>query len=103
MQYITAEELKQNMDDFLLVDIRGERRSIPQRIEGCTIIDVYEDIHFGNFEIAKQKLSTLPKDKKIVLICNTGSTTQPACTIMEQMGYDVVNLENGMMAWNSIS
>ena len=101
MEFITVEELSKTKKEYLLVDIRGERRSIPQRIEGSIIVDVYDDIHFGRLEIAKEKLSALPKDRTIVLICNSGSTTQPASAILELMGYKTKILENGMIGWNA--
>ena len=101
MQFITAKELKERKDNFLILDIRDRDKFIQNTVEGSINIDVYKDIHEGDYGIVREKLSVLPKDKAIVLVCNSGSTTQPACAILESMGYRAKVLELGMVGWNS--
>lgn len=45
-------------------------------------------------------LAKLPKDKQIVVYCYTGHTGQVAATILNVLGYNVINLKFGMMGWN---
>ncbi|MEZ4651756.1 MAG: rhodanese-like domain-containing protein [Candidatus Eisenbacteria bacterium] len=45
-------------------------------------------------------LATLPTGEKIVAYCYTGHTGQVATTVLSAMGYDVVNMKHGMMAWS---
>src|SRR3989338_10754172 len=100
MEFITAGELSKNKNDFLIVDIRNAGKFKQNTVEGSINIDVYNDVHEGNNELVRKKLSVLPKDKEIILVCNTGSTTQPACVILESMGYKARVLELGMVGWN---
>lgn len=51
-------------------------------------------------QIAKaENLRKLPHDKKIVIYCYTGHTGAIAAGVLGALGYDVVNLKHGMMAW----
>ena len=102
MEFITAKELSENKNNFLILDIRDAKKFTRNTVQGSINIDVYADIHVGNYELAKEKLSILPKDKEIVLVCNTGSTTQPASMILESMGYKAKVLELGMVGWNAV-
>lgn len=102
MKFITAKELSENKNNFFILDIRDETKFRQNTVPGSTNIDVYDDIHEGNYEIVRKKLSVLPKEKEIALICNRGSTTQPACIILESMGYKARVLEFGMVGWNSL-
>lgn len=99
MEFITAEELKQSKGEFLILDIRDSIAFTQSHVDGSMNIDVYDDIHERNYEIARQKLSRLPKDKTIITVCNAGITAQPASLILESMGYKTKVLEDGMMGW----
>ena len=99
MEFITAEELKQGKGEFLILDIRDSIAFSHGHVDGSINIDVYENIHDGDYEIARQKLSRLPKDKTIITVCNAGITAQPASMILESMGYKTKVLEDGMMGW----
>ena len=46
-----------------------------------------------------EALSALPRDQQIVTYCYTGHTGQVAATVLNILGYDVVNLKFGMMGW----
>jgi rhodanese-related sulfurtransferase len=83
----------------LILDIRDKIAFSHKHVEGSTNIDVYDDIHEGNYEIARQKLSKLPKDRIIMTVCNAGVTAQPASLILESMGYKTKVLKDGMAGW----
>ena len=103
MQTITSKELAKNNDKSILVlDIRESDKFNDWHIDGSENIDVYSDIWEGDFDKVKQKLSQLPKDKKIVTVCNAGVTSQNASMLLESMGYSTLVLEKGMMGWNSL-
>ncbi len=103
MQTITSKELIDGNDKSLLVlDIRGEDKYNEWHIKGSENIDVYNDIWGGNFDAVKHKLSRLPKDKKIVTVCNAGVTSQNASMLLESMGYQTLILEGGMKGWNAL-
>ncbi len=103
MQFITSKEMAKNNDKLVLVlDIRQENNFRDWHIKDSINIDVYDDIWQGNFDTVKKKLSNLPKDKKIVTVCNAGVTSQNASTLLESMGYNTAVLEKGMIGWNEL-
>ena len=100
MQSITSKELIKNNDkSVLILDIRNSNQFEDWHIKGSKNIDTYNDIWEGNFDLVKQKLNLLPKDKKIVTVCNAGVTAQPASLILESIGYKTKVLEDGMIGW----
>ena len=103
VQSITPKELIKNNDESVLIlDIRHSSSFNDWHIKDSLNIDVYDDIWQGNFESVKQKLSNLPKDRKIITVCNAGVTSQNASMLLESMGYSTLVLEKGMMGWNSL-
>ena len=103
MQSITSKELIKNNDpSILILDIRDSNKFNNWHIKNSQNIDVYNDIWEGNFDTVKKKLGQLPKDKKIVTVCNAGVTSQNASMLLESMGYHTLILEKGMMGWNSL-
>ena len=103
MQTITSKELAINNDkSVLILDIRNTNAFKDWHIKDSQNIDVYNDIWEGNFEAVKKKLSQLPKDKKIITVCNAGVTSQNASMLLESMGYSTLVLEKGMIGWNTL-
>ena len=103
MQSITSKELAKNNDkSILILDIREESKFKDWHIKNSINVDIYHDIWEGNFDAVKQKLSKLPKDKKIVTVCNAGVTSQNASMLLESIGYNTLVLEKGMIGWNSL-
>jgi len=45
-------------------------------------------------------LTTLPKDKEILLYCYTGQSASFGAAVLGVLGYDVENLRNGMSSWS---
>jgi rhodanese-related sulfurtransferase len=54
----------------------------------------------GAVNIAFGELSTLPKDKEILVYCYTGQSASFAAAVLGVLGYDVVNLLHGMSSWS---
>ena len=100
MEFIKSAELKQRKGEFLVLDIRDGISFSKGHVERSINIDVYDDIHQGNYDAVRQKLEKLPKGKTIITVCNAGVTAQPASLILESMGYKTKVLENGMMGWD---
>ena len=44
-------------------------------------------------------LSKYPTDEQIVVYCYTGHTGQVAATALALLGYDAINMKNGIMGW----
>ena len=91
---IGPEELnmkKRAGEKFLLLDVRTPQENAAQAIEGSVLIPLQE---LGN------RIQDLPKDREIVVYCRTGSRSAYACAHLAGMGYNVKNLEGGIMVWN---
>jgi len=99
MQNITAEELKQRMDNgeaLNIVDVREPHEHTEFNIGGILIplgdvramqIDEIEDL----------------KDKEVIVYCKSGNRSGQAAMLLETMGFsNVVNLQGGMMRWREV-
>ncbi|HIW35163.1 MAG TPA: rhodanese-like domain-containing protein [Candidatus Paenibacillus intestinavium] len=70
-------------------------------------IDVRTQGEYSGRHIAQFKnvplgsdLSKLPKDKEIVVICQSGMRSNQACKQLKKLGYDkITNVRGGMNAW----
>jgi rhodanese-related sulfurtransferase len=45
------------------------------------------------------RLDELPKDREIVVVCRSGNRSGVATALLERAGFDAINLEGGMIAW----
>lgn len=45
------------------------------------------------------RLSRVPKNKQVVVVCRSGNRSRRACRQLTAAGFDVVNLRGGMAAW----
>ncbi|GMB09853.1 rhodanese-like domain-containing protein [Thermolongibacillus altinsuensis] len=94
MKEITAAELKERLE-------RGEK---------LNIIDVREDeeVAFGMIPGAKHiKMGDIPnrlnefnKEETYIFICRAGVRSEHVCRYLEEQGYDVCNVIDGMLAWD---
>ena len=84
-------EKKRSGQDFILLDVRTPQENASQAIEGSHLIPLQE---LGS------RINDLPRDKEIVVYCRTGSRSAFACAHLAGMGYNVKNLEGGIMLWN---
>ncbi|MDI7741083.1 rhodanese-like domain-containing protein [Lysinibacillus fusiformis] len=60
------------------------------------------NIHqFKNMPLGSD-LSTLPKEKEIIVICQSGMRSSQACKHLKKLGYEnVTNVRGGMSAWRN--
>ncbi len=85
------EQKKQAGEDFLLLDVRTPQEYASGAIQGSQLIPLQE---LGN------RMDELPKKKEIVVYCRVGNRSAHACSYLSRMGYNVKNLEGGIMVWN---
>jgi rhodanese-related sulfurtransferase len=92
---ITAEELKQRLK-------QGER---------LNLVDVREDDEWEEGHIPEARHVALSRlqdslgdlndsDGPLLLICRSGGRSGKACAYLDSLGYDVVNVQGGMLAWS---
>lgn len=83
---ITPEKLRENREEYLIIDVRSKKQYDEGHIEGAINIPI---------EILREKLKKLDKDKKIVVHCNKGTTGNMAQNILLNNGFKVYNLSGG--------
>lgn len=87
---VTTEQLKGmlNDGDKVFIDVRT-----PAEYKGRHIRQ------FSNVPLGSD-LTKLPKDKEIVVICQSGMRSNQACKQLEKLGYTkITNVRGGMSAW----
>ncbi len=78
--------------DAVIIDVRMPNEVSSGKIQGARNINV-----MGGF---KSQVANLPKDKKYLLYCRSGSRSARASQIMGDLGFEnVSNLQGGVMAW----
>jgi len=91
---IGPDELNEKMssgNEFFLLDVRTPMEHAGQAIPGSYLIPVQE---------LANRVQELPKDKELVVYCRVGNRSSYASAYLAQLGYNVKNLEGGLMQWN---
>ncbi|WOV92521.1 MAG: rhodanese-like domain-containing protein [Candidatus Nitrosoabyssus spongiisocia] len=91
---ITVEELKSNLNEFVLLDVR-EPDELSSKIENSTSMPL--GLVIRN---AKKGFIEDLKSKKICTYCASGYRGNIAADELQKAGFNVVNLRGGFMAWN---
>jgi rhodanese-related sulfurtransferase len=66
--------------------------------------DEWDSGHFDLFtlnSLSTFEESVLPTNKPIIFVCRSGNRSGKACTAVEPSGLEVLNMEGGMLAWQS--
>jgi rhodanese-related sulfurtransferase len=82
--------------DFIIVDTRmpKEKKYDQGHLPGA--------IYIGFKEIAKsENLMKLPKDKDIIVHCDTGHDQNKVLTVLRMLGYSAYDLKWGYMSWKT--
>lgn len=93
MNSITAQELKQLLpsDEVFLLDVRTAPEHTQENIPNSINIPLMGLLNRAN---------ELPKDKKLIVYCQTGGRSLVACQYLQQIGFDnAYNLLGGIEAW----
>ncbi len=92
---ISTTELKdliaQKTPDYMYIDVRTPGEFNNRKIKG-----------FRNMPLNQlgSMMNQLPKEKKIVVICQSGSRSTAACRQLTKAGYtDIINVKGGMSMW----
>lgn len=76
-----------------LLDVRPVSDYEKTHIEGARNLDVMDP------EFDKKAEASLPKDETIAVYCNTGKHSAIAEQKLQELGYKVINLDNGINSW----
>ncbi|WP_339158483.1 rhodanese-like domain-containing protein [Paenibacillus sp. FSL W8-0186] len=77
--------------------------------EAVKMLDVREPEEWaaGHIEGAKhiplgqilERLGELDADEELIVICHSGNRSGLACELLEEKGFNVVNMTGGLLAW----
>ncbi|MFS0559551.1 rhodanese-like domain-containing protein [Terribacillus sp. 179-K 1B1 HS] len=94
MRNIQPEELDGLIENgtfaYKVIDVREDEEVEQGMIPGA--------IHIPLQQIP-EKLAELPVDGTYVLVCRRGHRSMNAAAFMENQGYDVINMDGGMLEW----
>lgn len=85
--------IKENRNDFLVVDVRPNPKEYPSGHIPGSIYIPYNEI------LKPENLGKLPKNKKIVLVCVTGQTQNLPVLALRVLGYDARTMSFGYSSW----
>lgn len=96
---LTNEELTnmiKNKNNFTFLDVRTKQEFKHRRIkEFDKNIDFYKFIRNGSM------LERISKDKPVIVICETGSRSRSACSMLSDLGHsEIYNVRHGVSGWN---
>lgn len=79
--------------DVYLLDVRPKEAYDESHIKGAHNLDVTDP------DFASKALKSLPKSGKIAVYCQTGKHSAIAKEELEKLGFNVLNLDNGLNSW----
>ncbi|MDE5886226.1 MAG: rhodanese-like domain-containing protein [Muribaculaceae bacterium] len=85
-QYITN-------GDVQLVDVRTPEEYAEGHIEGARNIDVFDD------DFLEEAQKSLDKSRPVAVYCRSGKRSADAARKLSANGFQVTNLEGGILAW----
>lgn len=92
---VDAFEQKMNEPEVQLIDVRTDEEYAEGHIANATNIDVLQ----SDF---KDKVSSLDKEKPVMVYCKMGGRSAKAAGILKEMGFhEVTDLEGGITAWKA--
>lgn len=90
-------KIQSGKNDFVIVDVRmpKEKKYDQGHLPGA--------IYIGFTEIAKpENLAKLPKDKEIIVYCDTGHEQSKVLSVLRMLGYEAYDMKWGMMSWKTL-
>lgn len=74
----------------LLLDVRQPDEYRAGHIPGAVLIPLNQ---------LQKRLNELPQDREIVCVCRSGSRSGTANRMLDQAGFNSLNMRGGMVAW----
>ncbi|MGX8237725.1 rhodanese-like domain-containing protein [Exiguobacterium undae] len=93
MKRFTAKEVQEKLENgepLNIIDVR----EVDEVKEG----KIPEAIHIP-LGLVEFKMNELDKKKQYVMVCRSGARSGRATTYLEGQGFDVINMDGGMMAY----
>lgn len=89
-----ALRIKEGKKDFVIVDVRvpKDKKYDQGHLPGAIFMSV--------MEVAKpENLAKLPRDKDIIVYCDTGQQQNKVAALLRLLGYNAYTMKWGYMAW----
>lgn len=104
IQNVTVEEANKMVEkeDVFILDVRAPSEFNSSHIEGATLIPVKNSggSNLSPDQLLEARINEVPKNKKILVYCRSGSRSASASQILVNAGYSqVYNMEGGISAW----
>ncbi len=93
---INANDLKSQINDFVIIDVRESDELKGGVIEGS----IHTPLGLSIRNVKKKQIEDL-RDKKICTYCGTGYRGNIAADELIKEGFNAVTLEGGYPSWNS--
>ena len=91
---ISVQEAKQRIENgALLLDVREQNEYDEEHIPGAQLLPLSE--------LSARFEDELPQGREIVAQCRSGKRSAQATDFLRAQGYDVVNMEGGILAWKA--
>jgi rhodanese-related sulfurtransferase len=92
---ITSKEANSMMGKgtpVFLLDVRTPEEYRKAHLKGATLIPISQ---------LEQRISEVPRDRKIVIYCTVGSRSVAASRLLDAKGYrEIYNMSDGIMGWH---
>ncbi len=86
------ETQKRVQNGALLLDVREQNEYDEERIAGAQLLPLSE---------LMARFDELPKDREIIAQCRSGKRSAQATDFLRAQGYDVTNMEGGILRWKA--
>jgi rhodanese-related sulfurtransferase len=94
MKRMTAQEVNEYLNqhpDVSVIDVRETEEVKAGKVPGAV------NIPLGLLEF---RLQDIDQSKEHILVCRSGNRSGMAARILEDKGFDVVNMDGGMLEWD---
>lgn len=94
MKRMTAQEVNEYLNqhpDVSVIDVRETEEVKAGKVPGAV------NIPLGLLEF---RLQDIDQSKEHILVCRSGNRSGMAARLLEDKGFDVVNMDGGMLEWN---
>ncbi len=76
--------------EWFVLDVRGTAEHAAARLEGA---------HNIPYTRLMPRLAEVPRDRRIMVHCALGGRSAAATSLLERLGYEVVNVAGGFEGW----
>lgn len=92
LKTIHINDIREQLNDIHLIDIR-------EKLEFQTLAKLPQAQHVPMGDLVKSPEQYLLKNQCYYLICRSGARTEQVTQYLTALGYDVINVEGGMLAY----